>query len=69
MLAFFDSMYSEQAPFGITYLGFYWGSVDTYNSFAFYSGETLIGSISGTELLDNWMAALATEQVTAQTFT
>lgn len=52
MLAFFDSMYSEQAPFGITYLGFYWGSVDTYNSFAFYSGETLIGSISGTELLE-----------------
>ncbi len=51
MLSFFDNMYSDQAPFGITYLGFYWGSVDTYNSFAFYSGETLVSSISGVELL------------------
>ena len=51
MLSYFDALYSEQAPFGITYLGFYWGSVDTYNSFAFYSGQTLLGSLSGTELL------------------
>jgi len=51
MLAFFDNMYSEQAPFGITYLGFYWGSVDTYNNFAFYSGQTLVASVTGSELL------------------
>lgn len=51
MLAFFDNMYSDQAPFGITYLGFYWGSVDTYNSFKFYSGEQLVSSITGEELL------------------
>lgn len=51
MLSFFDNMYSDQAPFGITYLGFYWGSVDTYNSFKFYSGETLVASITGVELL------------------
>jgi hypothetical protein len=35
----------------INYLGFYWGSVDTYNSFEFYDGTTLVESISGTELL------------------
>ncbi|WP_158769102.1 PEP-CTERM sorting domain-containing protein [Paraglaciecola sp. L1A13] len=35
----------------INYLGFYWGSVDTYNSFEFYSGSTLVASISGTALL------------------
>jgi hypothetical protein len=41
----------------IDYLGFYWGSVDTYNSFEFYSYDeltatnTLVTSITGTELL------------------
>ncbi|MBU1436205.1 MAG: PEP-CTERM sorting domain-containing protein [Gammaproteobacteria bacterium] len=35
----------------ISYFGFYWGSVDAYNSFAFYNGNTLIDSFSGPELL------------------
>lgn len=35
----------------INYLGFYWGSVDTYNSFEFYSDDVLVKRISGPELL------------------
>lgn len=35
----------------IDYLGFYWGSVDTYNSFEFYSNNVLVKQITGTELL------------------
>lgn len=35
----------------IDYLGFYWGSVDTYNSFEFYANDVLVSSITGPELL------------------
>jgi hypothetical protein len=35
----------------INYLGFYWGSVDTYNSFEFYSDDELVARITGSELL------------------
>ena len=35
----------------INYLGFYWGSVDTYNTFEFYSNNVLVKSITGQELL------------------
>lgn len=35
----------------INYLGFYWGSVDAYNSFEFYSDDTLVAKITGPELL------------------
>jgi hypothetical protein len=35
----------------IDYFGFYWGSVDTYNSFEFYSGEELVATVTGTSLL------------------
>ncbi|MBB19779.1 MAG: PEP-CTERM sorting domain-containing protein [Rickettsiales bacterium] len=35
----------------VNYLGFYWGSVDTYNSFEFYSNDVLVGKITGAELL------------------
>lgn len=42
----------NSAAFGITYLGFYWGSVDTYNDFEFYSGGNLVTSITGSQLLN-----------------
>jgi hypothetical protein len=35
----------------INYLGFYWGSVDRYNTFEFYSDNVLVKSITGTSLL------------------
>ncbi|MFT6897962.1 MAG: hypothetical protein ACJA13_002376 [Paraglaciecola sp.] len=35
----------------VNYLGFYWGSVDNYNSFEFYSDDRLVGSITGSQLL------------------
>lgn len=35
----------------INYLGFYWGSVDEYNSFEFYSDDVLVNKITGPELL------------------
>lgn len=34
-----------------TYLGFNWGSVDSYNSVAFYSDGVLLQSFTGTDLL------------------
>ena len=33
-----------------TYLGFLWGSVDSYNRIAFYDGNTLIGTIYGADI-------------------
>ena len=32
-------------------MGFYWGSVDAYNSFEFYSDDVLVAQITGPELL------------------
>lgn len=33
------------------YFGLLWGSVDTYNTLAFYSGATLVGSLTGGDVL------------------
>lgn len=35
------------------YFGLYWGSIDDYNSLAFYSGNTLIASITGIDVIAN----------------
>jgi len=35
----------------IDYLGFYWGSVDNYNDFEFFSGDDSVAKITGPELL------------------
>jgi hypothetical protein len=34
-------------PFEAQYFGLLWGSVDTYNYLDFYSGATLLGTITG----------------------
>jgi hypothetical protein len=34
------------------YLGFYWGSIDSYNSVAFYLGDNEIAAYSGTDIAD-----------------
>jgi hypothetical protein len=31
-------------------VGFYWGSIDTYNTVEFYSGATLVGSLTGSDV-------------------
>lgn len=36
---------------GINYFGFYWGSVDDYNDFSFFNGDTAIGTLTGEFLL------------------
>jgi hypothetical protein len=33
-----------------TYLGLLWGSVDTYNTLALYNGQTLVGTIAGSDV-------------------
>ncbi len=33
------------------YFGLLWGSVDTYNTLSFYDGNTLMGSVSGSDVL------------------
>ena len=33
------------------YFGLYWGSIDGYNSLSFYSGNTLVASVTGTDVI------------------
>jgi hypothetical protein len=37
-------------PWEVTYFGLLWGSVDGYNTLSFYSGVTLIGTITGSQV-------------------
>ncbi len=46
----YTAFLAAQGDVGITYIGFYWGSIDEYNDFSFYSGDTLIETISGDTL-------------------
>jgi hypothetical protein len=41
---------SLTTPGSYDYFGLYWGSLDTYNSIAFYDGATLIGGYAGVEI-------------------
>ena len=50
-MAYFTTTLNSNTLLGITYLGFYWGSVDTYNDFKFYSDGNLVTQITGTQLL------------------
>ncbi len=52
LLDFYSAAAPGNTQLGITYLGFYWGSVDTYNDFQFYSGGSLVTTITGTSLLN-----------------
>ena len=40
-----------QFPTLETYLGILWGSVDGYNSLSFYNGATLIGTVTGSDVM------------------
>ncbi|MDO6557899.1 PEP-CTERM sorting domain-containing protein [Paraglaciecola chathamensis] len=51
-LASIGNIEASLAGSSIDYLGFYWGSIDTYNTFEFYSGATLVERITGGEILD-----------------
>jgi hypothetical protein len=46
-----DSSVTLQFPALETYLGILWGSVDGYNSLSFYNGATLIGTVTGSDVL------------------
>ena len=50
-LANIGNLSANLAGSSINYLGFYWGSVDAYNSFEFYSDDQLVAKITGPELL------------------
>lgn len=56
LLNFYTTLYSADTLLGITYLGFYWGSVDTYNDFEFYSDGNLVTSITGSELVNGTLS-------------
>jgi hypothetical protein len=45
-----------------TYLGLYWGSIDAYNTIAFYNGATLVQSFSGSDI---WNPANGDQSSTA----
>jgi hypothetical protein len=52
-LANIGTIDASLAGSSIDYLGFYWGSIDTYNTFEFYSDTNqLVKSIAGQEILD-----------------
>lgn len=51
-LASIGDIEASLAGSSIDYLGFYWGSIDTYNTFEFYSDDTLVKSITGEEILN-----------------
>jgi hypothetical protein len=34
----------------MNYLGLYWGSIDTYNTITFFSGDTTVGSFTGSDV-------------------
>lgn len=38
-------------PIEAKYLGILWGSVDTYNTLSFYDGMTLVGTLTGSDVL------------------
>merc|ERR1712000_380119 len=42
LLDFYSNLAGNGVQLGITYLGFYWGSVDTFNDFEFYSRGSLV---------------------------
>jgi hypothetical protein len=48
----YTAFLASQGDFGITYLGFYWGSIDEYNTFSFFSGDDLVAEIDGETLTD-----------------
>jgi hypothetical protein len=41
----------QNGDVGITFLGFYWGSIDIFNDFTFFSGDQEIQTIEGSDLL------------------
>lgn len=43
--------FTADAGASYNYFGLYWGSIDGYNSLKFYSGGSLIASISGTQVI------------------
>jgi hypothetical protein len=48
----YSAFLASAGDVGITFLGFYWGSIDTYNDFTFYSGNSEIQTITGNQLLN-----------------
>lgn len=46
----YSAFLASQGDVGITYIGFYWGSIDEYNTFSFYSGADLVEEIDGETL-------------------
>lgn len=52
LLNYYTALAGNGVQLGITYLGFYWGSVDNYNDFEFYSGGSLVTTITGPDLLN-----------------
>lgn len=56
LLAYFTTSLNSNTLLGITYLGFYWGSIDTYNDFKFYSDGDLVTQITGSQLVNGTLS-------------
>jgi hypothetical protein len=49
----YSDFLAQNGDVGITFLGFYWGSIDQFNDFSFFSGDNEIQTITGTSLLND----------------
>lgn len=47
----YSNFLAQNGDVGITFLGFYWGSIDVFNDFTFFSGNDVIQTITGSSLL------------------
>jgi hypothetical protein len=58
---------SAEIAFGqdYNYLGFFWGSIDTYNTIAFYNDGTLVASYTGGDVINS--VGLSGDQMAAET--
>jgi hypothetical protein len=46
-----DFSWEQSQGYGLNYMGIYYGSIDTYNQIDFYSGNTLLYTVYGQEIL------------------
>ena len=50
-VAYSTGTFTASAGASYNYFGLYWGSIDDYNSLSFYSGDTLLASIKGSDVI------------------
>ncbi len=50
-VAYSTGTFAANGGASYNYFGLYWGSIDNYNTLSFYSGDTLLASITGSDVI------------------